>query len=68
MPVAQQGDQHPVDQVSLTDDKAARMGFELLECFCDAHSVLRWAKRRAIVVVMREQSNTSAVICLTGSN
>jgi hypothetical protein len=41
VPVAQQGNQHPVDQVGLTNDEITRVGFELLEFFCGAHAMLR---------------------------
>ena len=37
MPVAQQRNQHPVDQVRLADNQSARMGLELLKLFCDTH-------------------------------
>ena len=35
--VAEQRDEHPVDQVCLSDDQAARMCLELLELSCNAH-------------------------------
>ena len=35
--VAQQRDQHAVDQVRLTDNQPARMCFEFLKLFPDAH-------------------------------
>ena len=35
--ITQQRDQHPVDQMCLTDDQPARMSLEFLKLFCDAH-------------------------------
>ncbi len=35
--VAKQRDQHPVDQVGLTDNQPTRVCFEFLKLFCDAH-------------------------------
>ena len=39
MAIAEQCDQHPVDQVRLPDNQAARMCLELLELCCDAHQI-----------------------------
>ena len=59
MTVAQQRDQHAIDQMILPDDQAAGVGFELLKLFCDAHLELRRSKWRAIVVMMQQQANWS---------
>jgi Tfp pilus assembly protein PilV len=37
VPIAQQCDQHAIDQVRLSHDQAARVRFELLEFFYQAH-------------------------------
>jgi hypothetical protein len=46
MTIAQQRDQHPVNQVCLADDQIAGVSFQLLELFYEAHLA-------AIVVMMR---------------
>ncbi len=41
MAVAQQSDQHPIDEVRLANDQPARMRLEFLKLLCDAHCWLR---------------------------
>ena len=44
--IAQQRNEHTIDEVRLADDQAARMRLELLELFYDAHGRLFWRDRR----------------------